>query len=297
MAGQVVVTGATGNVGRKLAESLLASGVAVKAIGRTAERLTPLAQKGASTLVASLGDAAQLERAFAGAVAVFAMVPPSYTDNEILASQARMVDALAKAVASAKVPRVVALSSIGAELPAGTGPIVSVHRLEQALSAVGGLNLVCLRPAYFMENHLAGIGLIKQQGINGNPLLPERAIPQVATRDIAAAAAELLRAGQFTGKSVRYLLGPRDYTPVEASAILGRAIGKPGLPFVRFEPAAARQGLITAGVAPRVADLFVEMYAAMNEQRIVPETRSPANTTATTRERFASDTFAPAFRG
>ena len=297
MVGQIVVTGATGNVGRKLAESLLTGGVTVKALARNAERLTPLAQKGASTVVASLADAAQLERAFAGASAVFAMVPPSHTDNEILSSQARIVDALAKAIRAARVPRVVALSSIGAELPAGTGPIVSVHRLEQALSAIDGLNLVCLRPAYFMENHLGSIGLIKQQGINGSPLLPERAFAQVATSDIAAAAAELLRAGRFTGRSVRYLLGPRDYTPIESTAILGRAIGKPGLAFVRFEEAAMRQGLIAAAVAPRVADLFVEMYVAMNEGRIASEARSTENTTPTTLERFASDTFAPAFRG
>jgi uncharacterized protein YbjT (DUF2867 family) len=295
MAGQVVVTGAAGHVGHRLTEELLGRGVSVKAVGRSAERLAPLVAKGAEAVVGNLDDRGLLERAFGGAQAVFAMVPPDYTADDLLAKQARLVATLLEAVRAAGVPRVVALSSVGAELPAGTGPIVTLHRLEAALAEIPGLHHVSLRAAYFMENHLGSLGLIKAQGINGSPLLPDLPLPQVATRDIAAAAAALLAQPAFVGGSVRYVLGPRDYTMIEATAILGRAIGKPDLAYVRFDDEPTKQALVGAGLSPGVADLFLEMDRAFNERRVHLPERSPENTTPTTLEQFAADTFAPAY--
>ena len=102
-------------------------------------------------------------------------------------------------------------SSVGAELPEGTGLIAGVHVLEQLVDKIAGVHVVHLRPGYFMENHLHQVGMIKGMGINGSPLLADLPIGMVATRDIAAVAAEYLANPTFTGREVRYLLGPRDW--------------------------------------------------------------------------------------
>ena len=296
MAGHVIVTGASGKIGSKLAETLLERGVKVKVVGRSEERLSGLSAKGADPVAADLHDESALLRAFSGATGVFAMVPPDYAAEDMLDRQARVVDALAGALGKAGAPPTVALSSGGADRPSGTGPIVTLHRFEKTLSAVPGLPLVILRPAYFMENHLGSLAVIKAHGILGGTVAPDRPFSQIATRDIAAFAADLLAVPSFTGRSTRPLLGPRDVSLAGAAAILGRSIGRPDLPYVRLEESALRQGLIDAGFARAVAGLFIEMNKALG-QGLIDQPRTPESTTPTTLEMFAADTFAPAFRG
>jgi len=99
-------------------------------------------------------------------------------------------DAITTAVRNSGLAYAVALSSIGGHAPAGTGPIAGLHRFEQKLSAVERAHVLSLRPAYFMENHLSAIGMIQMMGIYGGAVNPTMKIPMIATRDIAAYAAE-----------------------------------------------------------------------------------------------------------
>ena len=202
-----------------------------------------------------------------------------------------------EAVKNAGIKRVVVLSSLGAGLSAGTGPILGLHEFENAVRGVAGLSAVILRPAYFMENHLGSIALIKHAGTNGGAMRPDTRLPMTATRDIAGAAAETLNAPTFTGISVREVLGPRDYSMQEVTAILGAAIGKPDLAYAQFSDDDFKKGLEGAGFSADVARNFVEMSAAFNAG-IIQNTvkRSTANTTATTLEQFAREVFAPVFQ-
>jgi uncharacterized protein YbjT (DUF2867 family) len=294
----IAVTGATGHVGGALARELRARGVAVRVIGRSAERLQPLTALGAEAAVGSQDDPEFLARAFTGASAVFALIPPDYTAPDQRAYQRRIGDRLAVAIEKAGVPRAVSLSSVGAELESGTGPIAGLHDLEKRLESVRGLHILHLRPTYFMENHLFGIGLIKGQGIYGSPLKADLAFAQIATRDIGAVAADVLREPTFTGRSVRDLQGPRDYSMREATRILGESIGKPDLPYVEFPYDATRQALTGMGFSADAAVRFVEMYDGFNVGRVKPtQARSASTTTPTTLEQLAKDTFAPAFKG
>lgn len=292
---RIVVTGATGHVGGGAARILLDAKHQVRAVGRDAGRLAPLAALGAKTAVGSMEDAAFLARAFEGADAVFAMIPPSLQDPDHRAYQRRIVGSLRSALEEARVPRVVSLSSIGAQVPEGTGPIAGLHELENALDGLDA-SVVHLRPGYFAENHLAGVGLVKSQGIYGSMIRPDLPMVMIATRDIARAAAELLAERTIAGKTRRELHGARDYTMTEAAAILGRAIGRPDLPYVQFPYDAARQVLVGMGLSGSMADLYVEMSRAFNEGVVVSvEPRTAANTTPTTLEAFAP-TFAAAYR-
>jgi uncharacterized protein YbjT (DUF2867 family) len=293
----VTVIGATGNIGRALTGKLVKGGTKVRAIGRSEEKLASLARQGADTRAGALEDTAFVAGALRGADAAFLMIPPHYNAPDMRADQRRLGASLIEAVKTSGSTRVVVLSSLGGGLSASTGPILGLHEFENAVRGVAGLSAVILRPTYFMENHLGSIGLIKHAGINGSAMRPDTRLPMVATRDIAGVAAEILSQPTFTGVAVREVLGPRDYSMQEATAILGAAIGKPDLAYVQFADADFKKGLEGAGFSADVADKFVEMNAAFNAGTIQATVqRTAANTTATTLEQFAREVFAPAFQ-
>src|SRR5216684_3492385 len=88
-------------------------------------------------------------------------------------------------------------------------------REEQELNAIGGLNVLHLRAAYFMENNLAAIDMIHGIGLFGHALLPDLKLPMIATRDVGDYAAQRLLDLDFSGKQTRELLGERDLTMTE----------------------------------------------------------------------------------
>jgi uncharacterized protein YbjT (DUF2867 family) len=293
----IAIMGATGQVGTVLSEILLSKGHEVRALGRDAKKLGALAAKGAKTRPGAFSDAAALAEAFAGAEAAFVMIPPSYGEADFGGYQDRTADAIVKAIQKSGVKKIVALSSVGAQHPRGTGPIAGLHRMEQRLRQSGGPDAVLLRPSYFMENHFFSIPTIKGMGINGTPVKPDLTMSQIATRDIAAKAAELLDRADFRGSSVAEFAGPRDISPAESTAILGRAIGKPDLKYVQFSYEDTVKAM-SAMMPPPTAALMVEMYRGMNEGLVAYEKPlSAAQRTKTTLEDFATQVFAPAFKG
>ncbi len=293
----IVVTGATGHTGSVVAEKLLAAGEKVRVVGRSAEKLQRFVAKGAEAFTGDVGDAAAMTRAFSGATAVYAMIPPSMAEKDFHAYQARVADSLAVAIEKAGVKHVVALSSIGADKPDKCGPVTGLHRFEQRLNKLSGVNLLHLRPGYFMENLLQFIGLIKSMGMMAGTLRGDLPIAMIATRDIGAVAAEALSRVDFTGQQVRELLGPRDVTMSEAAAIIGRAVGKPGLSFTRLPEMMVKPAMTRMGLSDDVARLLLEMMEAMNSGWMAPlEKPSPVNTTPTTLEAWAEEVFLPAYR-
>jgi uncharacterized protein YbjT (DUF2867 family) len=291
-----VVTGATGNIGKALAEKLLAAGCRVRVIGRSQERLRSLKDKGAESLVGSLDDADFLTRAFEDARVVFTMIPPNPTAEDFRSYQNLVGEALCAAIERAGVTHVVNLSSMGGHLAQGTGPIKGLYDNEQRLNRLPNLNVVHLRPTFFMENLLMGIEIIKQMGVNGGAARADTATPMIATKDIAAAAAQLMLNPTFEGKQARELLGPRDYTMVEATTAIGKAIGRENLQYLQVPYEVVRQAMVGQGLSANVADELIELARGANEGLLKPtETRSTENTTPTTLEEFAAETFAPAY--
>ena len=284
------ITGATGNIGHGIAEVLLRHGQKVRAIARRRDKLAPLARQGAEVLVGTLADSDFLTRAFEGTAGVFAMIPPDLQAQDVRESQNRVGAAIAAAVRAAHVEHVVNLSSQGAHLPEGTGPIAGLHDQEERLNRLSGVQVVHLRAAFFMENTLNGLGMIETQGIYGTPLRGDLKFPAIATRDIARVAADYLLALDFSGQTVRDLLGPRDLSMLEITGILGRALGKPDVRYVQFPYEKARQTMVDMGLSPDVARVFVEMYQAINAGRILRAGwRTPESTTPTAFESFAEE--------
>jgi uncharacterized protein YbjT (DUF2867 family) len=289
-----VILGASGHTGSIITDFLLLKGEKVRGVGRDVGRLERFVRKGAEAFTANMSDAAALTKAFSGARAAYLMLPP-VADRE---DQERESDAIAKAVRESGLRYAVHLSSYGAHVPEGTGPIAGLHSSELKLNAIRDLNVLHVRAAYFMENNLAAIGMIHGMGMIGGALRPDLKVPMIATRDIGGYAAQRLLDLDFSDKQTRELLGERDLSMTEVTAVIGRGIGKPDLRYEQFPYDQVQQVLTQMGIPPKTAAVYIEMYQAINAGVVAPEEpRSPENSTPTSFERFVQDVFAPAYHG
>ena len=289
-----VILGASGNTGSIVADFLLSKGKKVRVVGRDVERLQRFVRKGAEAITAEISDAAALTKAFNGARAAYLLLPP-ITSRE---DQERQSDAIAKAVKDSGLRHAVYLSSYGAHVPEGTGPVAGLHSSEQKLNAISGVNVLHLRAAYFMENNLAAIGMIRGMGMFGHALLPDLKMPMIATRDVGDYAAQRLLDLDFSGKQTRELLGERDLSMTEATAAIARGIGKPDLRYQQLPYDQMQQALTQMGMSSKKAAVYIEMFQAINAEVLAAlEPRSPENTTPTSFEKFVQDVFAPAYHG
>jgi uncharacterized protein YbjT (DUF2867 family) len=291
-----VLLGSNGNITSKLATFLLAQGAAVRVIGRNAESLGALKTAGAEIVAGEIADAGFLAKAFAGATAVYAMIPTEYSAPDLVAAQDRLGMTIAQAITAAGVNRVVNLSSVGADLSTDTGPITGLHRQEQRLNALGGVDVLHVRPGFFFENHLLAIQMIPAIGVYTDMLAPDASLPMVATADIARVVARELLTPSAKGKRALHLRAPRLYTMREATALLGAAIGKPDLAYVQSDPQQGKAALMQQGFSPSAATMMEEMSAAFSCGRIGGENeKSPTEIAPTTLERFAASDFKSAY--
>jgi uncharacterized protein YbjT (DUF2867 family) len=294
----ISITGATGNTGSAAAEALLAAGEKVRVIGRSEARLERFAEKGAEVFVGDVGDTEAMTRAFAGATAAYLVIPPSYKVESVATHQDRVIESYAAAIEGSGLRYAVALSSVGAQHEAGTGPIKGLQRMEQRLGSLPELNMLFLRAGFFMENLLQYVPVIKTMGRIFGTQDGAKPHPWIATRDIGSAAARALAARDFTGPGTRDLLGPRDYSLSEAAAIVGKAIGKDGLRYSRVPAMILKPALLAMGYSSDVVANLLEMFGAADAGLLVPlAPRSAESATPTMLETWAAEVFAPAVQG
>ncbi|HTU48324.1 MAG TPA: NmrA family NAD(P)-binding protein [Bryobacteraceae bacterium] len=292
-----VVTGATGNTGSVIAKRLLAQGKKVRVVGRSTERLSSLVSLGAEPFAADLTNKEAITRAFSGAEAAYVMIPPDLANPDYAAYQDSVIEAIASALDKGEPAHVVALSSFGADKPDKTGPIAGLHRMEERLKRISGLNALYVRAGYFMENTLGQAGVIQQMGATAGPLNSDLKLPMIASRDIGTFAADELLRLEFRGHETQELLGQRDITMTEVTAVIGKAIGKPELQYRQITYDQFRGVLIQMGASQGIAAMFAEMSQALNSGHVrALEARSARNTTPTSYEQFVADEFVPAYQ-
>lgn len=289
----IAVMGASGNTGRVIAEALLDKGEKVRVLGRSAERLKALEQRGAEVRIGDAADAAYLAAAFRGAAAVYTLIPPHPASTDFRADQHRVSEAVVAAIRTSGVRHVVSLGTI---VESTTCPAAGVGSHEDRLKSLDGVNTLALHAGFFFENHFLGLPGIRQQGVHGTPIDPDIAIAMIATRDIAAVAARALRERDFEGFKVRELLGERDLTMKQVTRMLGERIGRPDLPYVQITPEAFIAGLLQMGLSPNFAGEVEQAYSGLNQGHSRSrEGRRPGNTTRTRFEDFA-EVLARAYR-
>jgi nucleoside-diphosphate-sugar epimerase len=289
-----IITGSIGHISRPIVEGLVKAGKNVKVITSSNDRVDEIKKLGAEPIVGNVNDAAFVQSAFKGADVVYTMIPPIWQTNDWRASQNEIAKNYTNAISKNNIHYVVNLSSIGAHLGTGTGPVNGLYDFEQMLNKIENLNVKHLRPSFFFYNFLSQIGLAKQAGIIGGNYGDSEKVFLVHTRDIAAAALDELLNLKFKGSSARYIIGD-ERSGNEIAETLGKSVGK-DLKWVTFTDDQQKQGLLQAGLPEQHASLYTEMGTALRNGTMQADARKHKPSLSPTKLEDFSKEFADAFK-
>ena len=191
------VFGVTGRTGAAAADALLRAGQPVRVVVRDPANGRPWSERGAEVALADLTDMVSMTEALGGVRGAYVVNPQQYSLDDLFERAGLIAETTARAAVAARVPKLVALSSIGADRASGTGWIGMNRMVEQRLREAGVVTTF-LRAAYFMENWTPMVGHAVRSGALPTFLAPAgRRIPMVATQDVGSAAAAGARANHF----------------------------------------------------------------------------------------------------
>ena len=291
---KIAVTTPSGHVGSAVADFLLDSGgdIQVKLLARRPKDLDKFVHRGAELVIGSQDDADYLVSATQDVDALFWVTPPGFGSDNLRAFQNRLGIAGSFAIRANHIPRVVNLSSIGAQLSSGVGPISGLYDVEGLLDEAAD-NITHLRPGFFFENLLMQLDSITKWGRISLPISGSRSFPMIAACDVARVAAVRLVDPTWTGMYIRELHGSADLSFDEAAEIISQVLGRKIL-YIRSDKQEARHALLNTGMSENLADLLLEMYDAVEMGRLQPlQPRSLESTTPTTLAEFIHEVMLP----
>ncbi|MFK0033658.1 NAD(P)H-binding protein [Pseudomonas monteilii] len=217
-----VVTGVTGQVGSIVAQALLKAGKPVRAVIRGAAKRAAFEQQGCEVVIADMRNVAALTHAFAGAEAVFVLLPPSFDPDPGFSASTSIIHNLRVALEAAAPRRVVCLSTVGAQATR-QNLLSQLGKMESLLGQLP-MPVAFLRAAWFMENSAWDVITARDENVLHSFLQPiDKAMPMVATIDVGHTAAQMLQAS-WQGVRFVELEGPRHVSPLELAGILGRLL-------------------------------------------------------------------------
>jgi NAD(P)H dehydrogenase (quinone) len=224
-----VVTGITGKVGAMVADALLGADLKVRAVVRDEAKGKRWAGRGCDVSVASVGDAAALTKAFAGADGVFLMTPPNYDPEPGFPDTQANARAIKAAIETARPAKVVFLSTVGAQVAEPN--LLNNSRITEEMLRTVSIPVAFLRAAWFMENASWDVEAARSGTVPSFLQPLDHSIPMVATADIGRTAAALLL-DSWRGVRLVELEGPRRYSAADIGAAFSAALGHE----VRMEP-------------------------------------------------------------
>lgn len=292
---RIVIFGATGTVGSKVAENLLNEGHELVIIARSIEKLEQFHNRGAEIIKGDVNDVEILTAAFTNADSAFLILPDNVKAENTRAYQRKVTGNFIEAIERSGIKYIVNMSSLGSHMHEGNGMMAGTGEQEVRLNQLTDVNVLHIRSAYFMENFLRTIHLVKSKGFNGTAADGDHSIPMVSTKDVAKIAADHLAALDFTGKSIHAVMGPRNYTLREVTSIIGNAIGNPDLPYAQIPLEQAKEIFLGNGFTEDFTDNLLEMATGIKEGIFNYQRREENSTTPTTAEEFASEVYAAAY--
>lgn len=260
-----VITGVTGNTGSVAAQALLDAGKDIRVVVRSEEKGQAWKYKGAEVVVADLFDLPAMTQALRGAEGAYLMLPPDIAHEDFLTRSEILSDILVQAATDAKVGHVTFLSSVGAHLgvTGKTGPIRTAAYLENAFHQ-SPVKTTAIRPAYFLENWGAIVPAVLQDHVLPSFLHPlDLKIDMVATRDIGELIAKSLLHPTFDEHRVIELKGAQQYSARDIAQAFAKTL-KTDITPIEVPMEGWTPTLLDAGLAPKTAELFVEMYENVN---------------------------------
>ncbi len=291
---KIAITTPSGHIGSKLADILLnTAGAQVTVLARNPGKVEQLASRGARVVAGDQFDPAAVDKAVDSAEVLFWLTGMDYTAADVRARYNQFADAAAGALKRHPELRIVHLSSVGAQLPEGTGPIKGLHDAEGKLNGASK-DVTHLRANYFMENVLSSLPTIKADGAIYSTVPSDVSADQVATADIAEAAAHYLLHGP-RGHHVVDVFGPESISFGKVATAVGEAIGKP-VRHVQIPPDALKGALASAGLSADLAAQFIEMQQGMANGLLRERLGDLQWKGKITFTQFASDVVRPAYQ-
>ena len=285
----IVITTPTGHIGRQVLGNILKSGAPVRVIARDPSRLPA----GVEVIQGSHGDIDVLNRAFAGADAVFWVVPPDPHAESVEAAYVDFTRPACDAFKRHEVKRVVGVSALGrGTAVAGNAGLVTASLAMDDLIAGTGVSYRALAMPSFMDNLLGQAGRIREQGVFFSPVSGDRKLPACATRDIAAVAARLLLDDSWSGQGSVPVLGPEDLSFNDMARIMSEVLGKP-VRYQQISGEAFETALTGRGMSEAMAQGMVDMMLAKDEGLDNGEPRTPQSTTPTTFRQWCEEVLKP----
>jgi uncharacterized protein YbjT (DUF2867 family) len=279
----IIITTPTGAIGRQVVEHVLRREEPIRVIVRDPSRLPSDVRDRIDVVQGSHGDAAIVNKAFAGANAVFWLVPP---DPRATTVEAAYLDFTRPACAAFKahgVGRVVGISALGRGTPAGAhAGLVTASLAMDDLIAGTGVHYQAVTNPSFMDNLLRQVELIKTQGIFSLPISGDLKQPSACTRDIAATA----------GVGSVPVLGPEDLSYNDMAAIMSEVLERT----VRFQEIpgeAFKAGLLQRGMSEAMAQATLDMWVAYSQGLDTAEPRTPRSTTPTSFRQWSEEVLKP----
>ena len=254
---KIVITGSLGNISKPLATKLVGGGHSVIVVSSKSERQRDIAAIGAKGAIGKLEDVEFLTSTFAGADAVYCMMPMNLKEADLIAYFKKIGDNYVLAIDKAGIKQVVLLSGWA------TGVIGAYQDIENIFDDLSDVAVTHIRPGYFYSNFLDSIKTIKEMGLIAATFGGEDRIVLSAPSDIADAVADEI-AHPIHGRNVRYVASD-EMTCNEAAKILGAAIGRPDLKWVTVAAEEMQKNLETAGLSPKLASDIVEMQAPIHK--------------------------------
>jgi uncharacterized protein YbjT (DUF2867 family) len=294
----IVITTPTGDIGRQVLATLLdsapSSGEKLRVVVRDPARLSSSARDRVDVVAGSHGDPDVVDRAFAGADAVFWVVPPDPHGPSLEVAFSGFTRAAAQAFRVHGVGHVVGVSALGRGTPvAGRAGLVTASLAMDDLIASTGVAYRALANPSFMDNLLRQVRSIRGQGVFTGTTAAGRKTPAAATRDIAARAAGLLLDRSWTGAGSVPVLGPEDLSPEDMARIMSEVLGIP----VRYERqtlGGLGAALASYGIGDAFAQGMVDMMRAKDEGLDEGVPRTPETTSPTTFRQWCAEVLKPA---
>jgi uncharacterized protein YbjT (DUF2867 family) len=293
VADMIIITTPTGAIGHQVLGHVLHSQEPIRVIAREPARLPPHVRERADVVQGSHGDPAVVNKAFAGADAVFWLVPPDPRAATVDAAYLDFTRPACAAFQALGIKRVVGISALGRGTPAAAqaGLVTASLKMDDLIASTGVHYRAVTNPS-FMDNLLRQVELIKNQGVFSLPIAGDLKQPSACTRDIAATAARLLLDRSWTGVESVPVLGPEDLSYNDMARIMSEVLGKP----VRFQEIpgeALKARLLQRGMSEAMAQANLDMWVAYSHGLDTAEPRTPQSTTPTSFRQWCEDVLKP----
>ena len=292
----IVVTAPTGQIGHHVVKDLIALAKPLRLVVRDASKLPDSVRNHVEIVEGSHGDAASVDRAFAGADAVFWLAPPNpqRTLEEVYLDFTRPA---VEAFRRHAVKRVVAVTALGrgTSWENRAGLVTASIRMDDMIMESGVAFRGLAMPS-FMDNVLRQAGSIREKGMMFGPIDPNRRAPTAATRDMGAVAARLLADDTWSGQEEVPVLGPEDLSGNEMATIISDVLGRE-VRYVQTSFEELKAQMLGLGASESFAQGYVDMFRAKNEGMDNVATRTAETGTPTTFRQWCEEALKPAVLG